>query len=332
MFDHPFTVTNALSEIRDDMSRIDSAVLRLVSSDIDATPDHEIGAIEDSHYNVEDNIDIVRTRYLGPREDVDGIVEAFEEWYERVVNTVELIESGSADAALDAYTSTDGTSFEAAYATVDDLLLFARNKAIEYNENSAAEARSLIAWSAGLTLAIIVLGAAMAILISRSITRPLDTIIANMRDIADGDYAVAIAGMQRRDEIGRIAMALDTFKEAAMQREAMERERADEQAAELARSRKVEEAALAFDQSIGKVLETLTGSANEMEATASSISKAAETVTSRTESVAEASNEASENVRTVASAAGQLSTSIQDVSQQVSNTSAAATQAAGSVP
>ncbi len=329
MFNHPFTVTNGLAEIRDDMSRIDTAMLRLVSSDIDVIADHEIGAIEDGHYSVEDNFDIVRERYLGPPEDVEAVADAFDQWYERVLEVVELVEGGSAAAARDLYLNTAGASFDAAYSTADNLLLFARTMATQFHETSAEGARSLIMWSIGLTLAIVVVGAAAAILISRSITRPLDAIIGNMRQIADGDYAVAIAGMQRADEIGRIAMALDTFKEAALQREAMERERADQQAAELARSRKVEEAAIAFDRSIGQVLETLTGSASEMQATADTISKAAESVTTRTETVADASNEASENIRTVASAASQLSTSIQDVSQQVSNTSAAATQARG---
>ncbi|MCQ8784363.1 cache domain-containing protein, partial [Mangrovibrevibacter kandeliae] len=69
--------------------------------------------------------------------------------------------------------------------------------------------------------------AACALPISRSITRPLHAMTASMRRLSGGDVAAEIPGIGRRDEIGEIASALETFKEAAVERNRLEAEAND---------------------------------------------------------------------------------------------------------
>jgi methyl-accepting chemotaxis protein len=68
-----------------------------------------------------------------------------------------------------------------------------------------AWARQVMAIGAGLAL---MLSVALALLIGRSITRPLSAIVGVMRRLAAGDKAVEIPGQSRRDEPRDVAIAV----------------------------------------------------------------------------------------------------------------------------
>ena len=59
---------------------------------------------------------------------------------------------------------------------------------------------------------IMLIVAALAFLIGRQISRPLKALARAMAALAEGDFAVALPGLHRRDEIGEIAGAVEAFK------------------------------------------------------------------------------------------------------------------------
>ncbi len=70
----------------------------------------------------------------------------------------------------------------------------------------------------------------VALLVSRSIVRPVVTLTIAMRRLAAQDLTIAIPGLGRGDEIGAMAGAVDVFKENALHMREMEREQAEAQA------------------------------------------------------------------------------------------------------
>ncbi|MDT8760123.1 cache domain-containing protein [Sphingomonas psychrotolerans] len=69
----------------------------------------------------------------------------------------------------------------------------------------------------GVVVLFVLLGlAALILVISRSITAPLSQITVRMRTLADGDTRAAIPGADRRDEIGKMAGALQVFRDNAI--------------------------------------------------------------------------------------------------------------------
>ncbi len=68
----------------------------------------------------------------------------------------------------------------------------------------------------GLALVVMALVAFSAFRIGRSISMPIEAVAARMRALAGGDTASAIPGRDRRDEVGEMAVALDTFRDAAI--------------------------------------------------------------------------------------------------------------------
>ncbi|MBE7220276.1 MAG: methyl-accepting chemotaxis protein, partial [Caulobacteraceae bacterium] len=77
----------------------------------------------------------------------------------------------------------------------------------------------------GIGLAVLVLGLAWFWL-TRSIGAPIRNITAAMRALAGGDVAVAVPALGRRDEVGHMASALQSFKEAALAQRRAEAEAA----------------------------------------------------------------------------------------------------------
>ena len=61
-------------------------------------------------------------------------------------------------------------------------------------------------------ISVLVIGVSMALVIGGSITRPVVALTRTMRRVADGELEAAIAGQERRDEIGAMARAVEVFK------------------------------------------------------------------------------------------------------------------------
>ncbi|MEX6508391.1 methyl-accepting chemotaxis protein [Jiella sp. M17.18] len=101
-------------------------------------------------------------------------------------------------------------------------------------ERRTASTSATLTLLAGGGLALLI-AALMGFLLSRSIARPLMAMTAAMRRLADGDKTVSIPAMGRRDEVGRMAGAVETFKQAAIEKDRLEAEaeaaRIDQEAA-----------------------------------------------------------------------------------------------------
>ncbi len=109
------------------------------------------------------------------------------------------------------------------------------------SEQSAQAWDSLILQS-GLLLAAILFAGSMMLLVSRHVTGPLGAIQAAMLKLAGGDFNAVLPGLQRKDEIGAVANAVERFKVLAVDKarneadEAMKRQQAEaERHAQVAR-------------------------------------------------------------------------------------------------
>ena len=89
-------------------------------------------------------------------------------------------------------------------------------------------------------------------MIGRSVSRPVVALSARMRALAAGDKASDIPGLQRGDEVGQMAAALEVFRDAAITAERLEAEAVAHRSAtedERARNQQMTEAA-AQEQSV----------------------------------------------------------------------------------
>jgi methyl-accepting chemotaxis protein len=173
------------------------------------------------------------------------------------------------------------------------------------------------------TLAFATTGAAIAIaamaFVFLGIARPLLALVASMKKLGDGDFAVVLPGLGRKDEIGAMAGAVASFKVKAEEKARDEAEAKLEQDRLAAARRRADMVTLAdrFEKAVGEIVGTVSSAATELEASASTLTKTAEMTQELSTTVAAASEQASTNVQAVASATEEMGTSIGEIGRQV---------------
>lgn len=117
---------------------------------------------------------------------------------------------------------TQRSAVSAAYADVapifDEITTFvtdqrARTEA-EYQET---EANFMIILEVAILAGILLIGGTIY-LVARSVSRPLKSAVSALQTLANGDHSLVVEGVDRSDEIGDIARAIDVFKVTAIEK------------------------------------------------------------------------------------------------------------------
>ncbi|OKO74479.1 HAMP domain-containing methyl-accepting chemotaxis protein [Bradyrhizobium sp. AS23.2] len=202
----------------------------------------------------------------------------------------------------------------------------AEESAAATQEMSLAERNSLLI-AALVTLLLI----GTSLLSVFTIARPMKALTAAMLELANGNFAIVLPGLGRKDEIGDVAAAVERFKIVSQQKARAEAEakmRQDQIAAEHRKS-EMRKLADSFEGAVGEIVGTVSSASTELEASATTLTSSAERTQGLTTVVAAASEEASTNVQSVASATEELSSSITEISRQVQESARVASEAVG---
>ena len=160
-----------------------------------------------------------------------------------------------------------------------------------------------------------------------SVSSPIQAMTTAMKRLADHDLTTIVEGIERKDEIGSMANAVQVFKDNMIKGDELAAAQAAENEAKQKRAARLEGLTNAFETKVGTLVQSLSAAATEMESTASSKTDLAEQGNSKAMMVATASEQTSANVQTVATATEELSASIQEISKQVATSSRIANQA-----
>jgi methyl-accepting chemotaxis protein len=177
--------------------------------------------------------------------------------------------------------------------------------------------------------AAVLLGLLIAFLIARGIIGPLSGLTAGMKELAGGNFGVVLPGLDRKDEVGDMAQAVETFKVKAEEKARDEAEAQIKQDQIAAKQRKADMIKLAddFESAVGEIVETVSSASTEREASASTLTATAVRSQELTTMVAAASEEASTNVQSVASATEEMTSSVNEISRQVQDSARMAGEA-----
>lgn len=210
-------------------------------------------------------------------------------------------------------------------------------------------------------LIVIVLGiAGIAVwVVQFRVLKPVNALSETMMVLADGNLEVEVPNADDQNEIGDMARSVQVFKENAVERREMEarqreqeeadrkrqeeeeerarqeeeeRRRREEEQAEQARAERraaMLELADTFEANVLGIVESVSGSAKEMEGSAGGMASTADDTSQKANVVANAAQQASSNAQMVASAAEELSASVREITGQTTQSSAAARDAVG---
>ncbi|HLP69534.1 MAG TPA: cache and HAMP domain-containing protein, partial [Rhizobium sp.] len=86
----------------------------------------------------------------------------------------------------------------------------------------AANLRSTALVSVLFGAPIVLLGIVIAVLYSRSLTRPITRLVKSMGELASGNTAITLEGEGRQDEIGEMVRSVAVFRQAALEKRTLE--------------------------------------------------------------------------------------------------------------
>ena len=185
-----------------------------------------------------------------------------------------------------------------------------------------------------LTLAVVLLvmafvGIIVSFLIGRNISRPVVAMSKAMHELAAGNFEVQLPGLDRRDEVGQMARAIQHFKVKAVAKAEYEIAEREEKTRELAAARRIELHNLAesFEAAVGNIIENVGSASSELENSAIILTKSSAATQQLSTVVAAASEETSSNVQSVASATEEMAGSINEIGRQVADSNRIANEA-----
>jgi methyl-accepting chemotaxis protein len=184
--------------------------------------------------------------------------------------------------------------------------------------------REIEAMVAALTRTVVLSGGAVLALIGvvtflalRKSLRPITAMSDATRHLAAGDLDVEIAGHGRADEIGRMAEALEVFREKL--RQSREMEEAQKNLAALSK-KAVLDAVRGMATTVGaetdNAVEAVSARAENMNGGVAHLDSLVQQMQGNSSTVAAAAEQALANAETVASAAEELSASISEIANQ----------------
>jgi len=171
--------------------------------------------------------------------------------------------------------------------------------------------------SGGSALVLLFMCVLMALVTHRSVASPLHRLAAITERLRDRDWGVEVTEGDRRDEIGRMARALEVFRDNG--RRQAELEASQKAAAEerLAAAEEVRRAVAEFRSGAQRLLGELGGAGTRLDHAATTLHDVVGTSHTYTRTVTEAAEASGTSVQNVAAAIEEMSLSIRDVSGQI---------------
>ncbi len=162
---------------------------------------------------------------------------------------------------------------------------------------------------------------------ARSVSGGINAITSSMQSLAQGNVGVDVPGIGRRDEIGDMAMAVQVFKDNAIERQRLESDAQAAAASQEARTAHMMTQIAQFRSSVEQVLTGTRAAVSELEGSSKSLADRAAHAANRSERAKDSTSQTAASIQNVAAASEEMSASIAEIAGQVSTATGAVGQA-----
>lgn len=208
LYEHPYAVSMAILRIDRNIIEIHRAV-----KDVALALDREgLGAavadIKKIKVEVYKDFDLISKLFLGDKAKVNNARNLFDEWEPLWVNVIQYMEDGELMRAADATKGRIAEHVAKLNKAVKDFIVFEQAKAGEFRQNAEkARDRALFVTYCILALSLF-LAVVLALLMTRSITAPMNKAVHVADCLADNDLRVNI-DIRRGDETGMLLASME---------------------------------------------------------------------------------------------------------------------------
>jgi len=212
LYDHPFIVSTESLQMRVAFSKAERTLADLIYAVRPEQQEDIARKVAGLDADIQRRLALVRERYLGPAADVVRIDRALAEWRGYRDLILDLSRARRYDQIE---TSLNGPGRDYAQAVereIDVVIFFALNRARMFEDQSRRERADVIIQLSVLLSVLVLLGVLLALITTRSIVRPLDSLRRAMLDLAEGKLETPIPSGEGASEVQAMAAAVDVFK------------------------------------------------------------------------------------------------------------------------
>lgn len=211
LYEHPFTVRKSIRDAYLNLMKMNRSINRMVTAPGNETLSVDLQTVHDTEQEFQKNIGVLRERFQGNQSEVDDVTKTYDEWKPLRDRVIALVVANQKAKAREIYAGMDARLFTALDKESADILAIADSSAATLFGGAQQTAKiSLI-----LTTLAVVLSAgiviAVAITLSRSITRPLDVAMGIASRVAEGDLTATVPVTGSKDSKDEMNLLLRTF-------------------------------------------------------------------------------------------------------------------------
>lgn len=166
-------------------------------------------------------------------------------------------------------------------------------------------------------LMVVVAISAVGAAISFGMSKPLNRLLEKIGILEKGDTSFEVDYLERTDEIGDLARALESFRRTAIEQDKLVEAAREEQIQKEKRQAKVEHLIRKFDEMSSQTVTTVAAAATQLYQTAEEMNKTAESANRQSLQISQASEETAANVQSVAAAAEEMTAAVREIMAQV---------------
>ncbi|MEP2181585.1 methyl-accepting chemotaxis protein, partial [Roseibium sp.] len=173
-----------------------------------------------------------------------------------------------------------------------------------------------------------IIAVAISALVVGRLLNPFPVLRGVIHRLSANDLDVAVPYLDRKDDVGDLAKAVNMFKTASRESQELADQRIEaENRSDAEKQQMMVRTADDFETTVGTMVDHVSTSLHQFNTSAKDMSGTAEETKAKARLVVTASEDAARNIQTVAAATEELSASITEIGQQVSQASSIASSA-----
>jgi len=213
LYEHPFTVRKSIRDANLFFTKMQYKLKEAVLEKESGAANADLKEMYGYEKEFNDNMEVVKERFLGKKSDVDNIYRVYDEWKGLRDRVITLVKENKLDVASQLLASIDTNQFPAMERAMADVFNFADNKAATFFKESEASARGAFILILAMKMTEVIFAIIIAILLTRSITRPLDIAVGVAERVAGGDFTVKVPVTDSKDEVALLLKTLQRMVE-----------------------------------------------------------------------------------------------------------------------
>lgn len=224
IYNHPVKVNKAVANVESGIIKIHRNMKDLFIAENEAELAHDLNEIEKLKKGVDDNIDILSSRYLGPKEDIDQLGKNFAVWNSMREETIRMFRAGRIKEAA-SRTKTFGIAggqVEVLMKDIDKISRFAQKKMDELYDRAETSSTLLNIQLAFFMAAILILTTLLMTLILRNIRNPLILLTETTEKFGNGDMT-ARSSYKSNNEFGKLSESLNFLADKVEKNQELDR-------------------------------------------------------------------------------------------------------------